>query len=723
MSIGRKVRLDCTEAPVALRAGAGATMRIGDRVSINYGTAITAGESVTIGSNVSIGPYCVIADADEATGPDTVAHGPIRIDDDVWLATRVVVMPGTRIGRGSVVTAGTIVSGDIPPGVVVAGSPARVVRRLDGSSDAAVEGHAVTTNTPVEPAPVRSDVELGGWLLSDFTIDSLAMKLAKPGPLPSVQADVSPFGQLLMSLMAVPVGRRDVAVVWTSPEAVSEAFSDLMRGGTTSREALLADVDAFLDLVTTGLGEFRTVLFVTWSAPPWYRGLGLRDGGAGGISWALAVMNGRLMQLAEEAKSLYVLDVQRWLGAVGPSAYNARTWYSGKIPFSDSVFDNAARAIREALAVIHEGSRKLIVVDLDDTMWGGIVGDVGWESLRLGGHDAEGEAFVDFQRALKALCERGVLLAIVSKNDEAVAMTALERHDEMVLRKDDFVSWRINWSDKAGNIAELVEELNLGLQSVVFIDDNPFERARVRDALPEVLVPEWPTDPTMYVAALNAIPALDSAGLSAEDERRTAMYAEERARARTRTTDNLEEWLQQLQITVTVDELGPDNLLRTAQLVNKTNQMNLRTRRLTEDELTAWAAGHGRRTIVFSVADRLGSSGLTGVASVERRGPHAHIVDFVMSCRVMGRSIERAMLAVVADAARSLGADTLVAEPIETAKNRPTLDFFATAGMQPATHSSNGHAGLRYTLDLTNPYRFPDFITLDHRAGLHRSSP
>ena len=142
--------------------------------------------------------------------------------------------------------------------------------------------------------------------------------------------------------------------------------------------------------------------------------------------------------------------------------------------------------------------RKLIVVDLDDTLWGGIVGEVGWEQLKLGGHDHVGEAFADFQRALKGLNRRGILLAIASKNEERVALEGIAQHPEMVLSLDDFAGWRIDWEDKAQNIADMVAELNLGLQSVVFIDDNPAERSRVREALPEVFVPEWPADPALY---------------------------------------------------------------------------------------------------------------------------------------------------------------------------------------------------------------------------------
>ena len=185
-----------------------------------------------------------------------------------------------------------------------------------------------------------------------------------------------------------------------------------------------------------------------------------------------------MRQLAE-APNIFVLDAERWIALGGPQAYNDRSYYLGKIPFSESVFARAAEEVAAAVAAVRGAARKVVVVDLDNTLWGGVVGDVGWEELRLGGHDAVGEAFVDFQHALKALTRRGILLAVASKNEEAVALEAFDRHTSMVLQRGDFAGWRIDWSDKAANIEALAADLNLGLQSFVFIDDNRHERERV----------------------------------------------------------------------------------------------------------------------------------------------------------------------------------------------------------------------------------------------------
>src|SRR5262249_22447003 len=162
-------------------------------------------------------------------------------------------------------------------------------------------------------------------------------------------------------------------------------------------------------------------------------------------------------------------------------SFSPRLWYLGKIPYANEVFKEAARDVKSALRGLAGKARKLVIVDLDETLWGGIVGEDGWEHIKLGGHDPASEALADFQRELKALTRRGILLGIVSKNEEAVALAAIDKHPEMVLRRSDFTGWRINWGDKAANIVDLVNELNLGIDSVVFIDDNPSERARVRE--------------------------------------------------------------------------------------------------------------------------------------------------------------------------------------------------------------------------------------------------
>jgi FkbH-like protein len=224
--------------------------------------------------------------------------------------------------------------------------------------------------------------------------------------------------------------------------------------------------------------------------------------------------------------------------------------------------------------------------------------------------------------------------------------------------------------------------LNLGLQSVVFLDDNPVERGRVRDALPEVYVPEWPTDPTHYPRALESLRCFDTPRISKEDTERNEMYATERERVMLRkAASSLEDWLATLDLVVRFEPLGASNLVRAAQLLNKTNQMNLRTRRMSESELSEWSRGSEREVWTVHVRDRFGDAGLTGLLGLARSGDEVVLEDYVLSCRVMARRVEETMLWAAKVRGAALGAQRLRVSPIPTAKNKPCLDFFAKAGL------------------------------------------
>ncbi|HXX68476.1 MAG TPA: HAD-IIIC family phosphatase, partial [Polyangiaceae bacterium] len=294
------------------------------------------------------------------------------------------------------------------------------------------------------------------------------------------------------------------------------------------------------------------------------------------------------------------------------------------------------------------------------------------------------------QKRLLALTRRGIALAVVSKNEESTALEAMRANPEMIIRPEMLAAFRINWSDKAQNIADIAQELNLGLQSVVFIDDNPIERGRVRETLPEVYVPEWPLDPTHYSQALESLRCFDTPHVSAEDLERNAMYATERERTALRgKVSSIDEWLATLELVVRFERLGSANIARAAQLLNKTNQMNLRTRRLSEPELMAWAREAGHELWTIQVADRFGNAGLTGLLGLAREAEVVRMSDFVLSCRVMGRRVEETMLWAGKQRGAALGARALVVTPIPTKKNKPCLDFFART--QGLTSTDEGY--------------------------------
>ncbi len=554
--------------------------------------------------------------------------------------------------------------------------------------------------------------EYKGLLISNFTIDNFAGYLNNDEDLPRVKSVIAPFDQVIQVLADKDSdcwkNKADFTVVWTRPESVIRSFNHILDYRNISIEKLLAEVDEYSSLLLSIRDRVKFVFVPLWVFPSYHRGSGMLDMKTGvGISNTLMRMNLRLSENLDKASGVYLLNTQRWTNIAGKNAFNPKLWYMGKIPFGNEVFIESAKDIKSALRGITGDSRKLIILDLDDILWGGITGDLGWENITLGGHDPVGEAYVDFQRALKSLINRGIRLGIVSKNEEAVARETIRKHPEMVLRLDDFAGWKINWQDKAQNVAELVSDLNLGLQSAVFIDNSPVERARVREALPEVFVPEWPEDRMLYKSTLFNLHCFDFPSISKEDLGRAGMYATERQRKELkRKVGSLDEWLKSLRIKVKVEELNEISLQRTVQLLNKTNQMNLATRRMTESELLVWARQPNHKLWTFRTSDKFGNSGLTGIISLEVKDKTGRIVDFILSCRVMGRKIEETMLYTAIKYMQFIGLDEIYAKYIPTPKNKPCLEFLKKSGFM-----RNGNDFFKWRV--SDDYPIPDSIQIE----------
>ncbi len=551
-------------------------------------------------------------------------------------------------------------------------------------------------------------------LVSDFNVDNLSAYLSNDAGLPAVAAVTAPFNQVIPVLRNNAAGcwrNADAAVVWTQPHKAAPSFGKILDFEKAPPEAILKEVDDFSTLIKNAVGRVGYIFVPTWVIPPYNRAWGMVDLKTGsGILNTLLRMNLRLIENLEDVAGIYLLDAQRWISVAGKDACNPKLWYMGKIAFSNEVFREAVKDIKAGLNAVAGNTKKLIIVDLDDTLWGGIVGDAGMEGIKLGGHDHIGEAFVDFQRALKALTRRGILLGIVSKNDEKTALATISKHPEMVLRLEDFAGWRINWEDKAENIVELVKELNLGLEAAVFIDDNPAERARVREALPSVYVPDWPGDKMIYKSALSGLSCFDKLSFTSEDSRRTQSYASERKRKQEKSAiPSLGQWLISLDTNIVVGGLSDIDLARATQLLNKTNQMNLTTRRMSEAQLKGWAAKPGHALWVFRVFDKFGDFGLVGIVSVEIKTKKAQIVDFVLSCRVFGRGVEEAMLAVACRYAKDSKPKEIFAGYIPTVKNKPCLDFFKKSGFNQKSKNY-------FFWDLAKNYKIPAYVKLK-KAG------
>ena len=303
-------------------------------------------------------------------------------------------------------------------------------------------------------------------IVSDFNSDILAGLFANDVSAPAIKAESTGFGQVIVTLLSAEPALwadKKVVLIWARPQAVSEIFSKAKLMEAVDHNAALREVEIFSDAIIAAASRIPTILVATFHLPDEERGYGMLDMQIGlGVRSLLGRMNQMLAERLNGHKGVFLLDAARWFACDNPISY--KMWYLAKVPYSNDVFKAAIGDVKAALRAIHGKARKVVICDLDDTLWGGIVGDVGWESLRLGGHDPIGEALVDFQRELKALTRRGVILALVSKNSESIALEAIEKHPEMALRQSDFAGWRINWNDKAQNIADLMKELNLGLE-------------------------------------------------------------------------------------------------------------------------------------------------------------------------------------------------------------------------------------------------------------------
>ena len=449
---------------------------------------------------------------------------------------------------------------------------------------------------------------------------------------------------------------------------------------------------------------------------PAFTGLGIADGQiAHGQRQAIRTLNAALSSVASSHRGVYVLD------------YDALVSRHGRVSWSDPHKDLAMRVpIRpegygwladEYMRFIHPLTGrvcKAIAVDLDNTLWGGVVGEEGQAGIAIGA-EYPGAAFVALQRQLKALKKRGILLTICSKNNPDEALAVLRDHPDMVLRPDDFAAMRINWDDKASNLRALAAELNIGIDSFAFLDDNPVEREWIRSQIPEVTVIDLPQDPVLFPDALHRTPAFERLALSVEDTARTELYHRERLRkADESSAASVEGFLRSLAMKATIDDLQAATLARVAQLTQKTNQFNVTTKRYSEEQVSRFAADPAAIVRTIRISDRYGDSGLVGVLMARANGERCEIDTLLLSCRVIGRGVESLMLADLGDLARRRGASVLAGQFIPTPKNAPAQDVYARHGF--ALAETNGD-GTLWELDLkAGALAAPDHIEAIRRT-------
>jgi FkbH-like protein len=411
-------------------------------------------------------------------------------------------------------------------------------------------------------------------------------------------------------------------------------------------------------------------------------------------------INQGLADAARERRHVLILDADHLAAEYGRAAWrDAKLWYMAKAPCALAALPVLARHLAGIVSASLGRVVKCVVLDLDNTVWGGVIGDDGLEGIALGDL-ADGEAFVAFQRFLLSLKQRGILLAVCSKNEHANAVLPFERHPDMVLQLSDFAAFVANWNDKAQNIADIRGTLNIGFDSMVFLDDNPFERSLVRGLLPEVIVPDLPEDPADYIAALAALNLFETTTFSQTDAERAELYRVEAARQQAKAEfTSVNDYLRSLDMTVLLEGFSPFNLPRVAQLIQRSNQFNLATRRYGEAECarlmqTPDEAG----CFTLTLADRFGSHGLICVGILRWAPDVVDIDEFLMSCRVLQRGVENFAMNHIVAQARARGAGRVIGHYRPTAKNDMVREFYARFGFVAVGATPEG--GTRWELDV-----------------------
>ena len=393
-------------------------------------------------------------------------------------------------------------------------------------------------------------------------------------------------------------------------------------------------------------------------------------------------INFHLMLLSQKIKNLFIVDINHIQASFGRNQItDAKIYITADTIFSIEFIPHVARAVIDIILPFTGRFKKCVILDLDNTTWGGIIGDDGIENIQIGDLGI-GKAFTELQLWVKQLKERGIILAVCSKNTEHIAKEPFEQHPDMVLRLEDIAVFVANWENKADNIRYIQSILNIGFDSMVFLDDNPFERNIVRQNIPDITVPELPEDPAEYLPYLRTLNLFETISFTEEDNQRTKQYQEEAGRAILQQKfTNEDEFLENLEMECIVEPVTKFSLPRVAQLTQRSNQFNLRTVRYSEEDVQKKIVDNPDMfSLTFTLKDKYGDYGLISVLFLEKQADTYFIDTWIMSCRVLKRNVENFVLNAIVDLAKEHGINAILGEYLPTAKNGMVKDHFENLG-------------------------------------------
>ena len=429
-----------------------------------------------------------------------------------------------------------------------------------------------------------------------------------------------------------------------------------------------------------------------------------------GFIESIQAFNAFLRNGFKDDNQVFIFDYDSFCSKIGKrNIMNYKMYYLGDIKldfqYIPELCNEYLSYIKPQMSII----KKCIVLDLDNTLWGGIIGEDGLEGIKLG-PSPEGRPFWEFQKYLLSLFNRGVLLAIDSKNNLDDALKVFREHPHMILRENHFAAMKINWDDKISNMMAIAEELNIGVDSFVFFDDDKLNRIMVKDALPEVLVVDTPDDPALCLKTLMEINDFNIFSITEEDKKKGQMYAEQRKRKELEhTSKDIKDYLRSLETVVTIEKPNSFNIPRIAQLTQKTNQFNMTTRRYLEEDIMEFLKNGNYLVVSAGVEDKFGDNGITGLIIAEKSRNNWRIDTLLMSCRVIARGVEEVLLAYLIEEAKKENAVRFMGEFIPTEKNIPSKEFYKKNGFEFV--KKDGALEI-WEYDLKKEYKYPDYLRI-----------
>ncbi len=448
---------------------------------------------------------------------------------------------------------------------------------------------------------------------------------------------------------------------------------------------------------------------------PYYSPLGnLEEKQEFGLKEMIEEINQKLRKNFKESSKIWIFDFDAFASKHGKNKItNPKMNYLGDLKINPSLIPNICEEYMGYILPTLSLSKKCLVLDLDNTLWGGIVGEEGLEGIKLDPTNSEGRPFIDFQKKILALYERGIILAINSRNNPEDALEAIRKHPYMVLKEKHFSSIKINWADKATNMKEIANEINIGLDSIVFLDDDKTNRELIRKEIPEVEVPELPEDVVDYPTALEELKGFNTLTITPEDMKKGEIYAlQKKRKVLEKSSINLESFLKDLEISIKILKADKFNIKRISQLTQKTNQFNMTTKRYSEEEIKSFANDKAKEVFCINVNDKFGDSGITGAIIIkeDKNAPVWEIDTFLLSCRILGKNIEKAFFSEIIKMAKQKGVKKITGEFINSSKNLPAKDFYKENNFKRSSKDSKNRT---WILELENlEYKSPKYIKI-----------